>query len=88
LNYQFFRELLFALEYGGIFVLLHDERSPGFHCETGSDSSGIMPFVMQFVPDRLGNRIASLSMQTLAKCIADSGRHADWIGDFRQKYGL
>jgi hypothetical protein len=88
LNYQFFRELLFALEYGGIFVLLHDERSPVFHCDTGSDSGGIMPFVMQFVPDRLRSRVASLSMQTLAKYIADSGRHADWIGDFRQKYGL
>ena len=88
LNYQFFRELLFALEYGGIFVLLHDERSPVFHCGTGADCGGIMPFVMQFVPDGLCGRIASLSMQSLARHIEDSGRHSDWIGEFRQKYGL
>ena len=88
LNYQFFRELLFALEYGGIFVLLHDERSPVFHCGTGDDPGGLMPFLAQFVPDGLRSRIASLSMQSLARHINESGRHADWIGVFCQKYGL
>jgi hypothetical protein len=88
LNYQFFRELLFALEYGGIFVLLHDERSPVFHCGSGAVSGGIMPFLMQFVPDVVRGRIASLSMQTLTQHIEDTGRHADWIKQFRQKYGL
>jgi len=88
LNYQFFRELLFALEYGGIFVLLHDERSPVFHCGTGDDPGGLMPFLMQFVPDGLRSRIASLSMQSLARHIGDSGRHADWIEEFGRKYGL
>jgi hypothetical protein len=47
-----------------------------------------MPFVMQFVPDALRGRIASLSMQSLARHIEDSGRHSDWIGEFRGKYGL
>ena len=88
LNYQFFRELIFALEYGGVFVLLHDERSPVFHCGSGADCGGLMPFLMQFVPGGVRNRIASLSMQTLAKSIGDSGRHTDWIGEFYSKYGL
>lgn len=88
LNYQFFREILFALDHDGIFVLLHDARSPVFHCGSGESAGGLMPFVMRFVPASLHSRVASLSMQSLVQRIEDSGRHADWISEFRSKYGL
>jgi hypothetical protein len=88
LNYQFFRELLFSLEHDGIFVLLHDERSPVFHCSANGRQGGLMPYLMGFVPAQLHNRVASLSMQALLSSIEASGRHGDWTDEFRHKYGL
>lgn len=88
LNYQYFRELMFALEYDGIFVLLHDKRSPVFHCGTEDQRSGLMPFLKRYVPDSLHGRIASLSIQTLAEHVGRSSQHSDWIDEFRRKYGL
>ena len=87
-NYQFFRELLFALEHDGVFVLLHDERSPVFHCNANGRQGGLMPYLMRFVPLHLHNRVASLSMQKLAEHIGLSTRHHDWIDEFRRKYGV
>jgi len=86
--YQFFRELLFALEYGGIFVLLHDERSPVFHCEANGANRGLMPMLLKYVPEEYQSKVASLSIQRLSKHIAGSEKHQDWIGDFRKKYGI
>jgi hypothetical protein len=86
--YQFFRELLFALEYGGIFVLLHDERSPVFHCEANGVNQGLMPMLLKYVPEEYHSRVGSISIQRLSEHIAESEKHQDWIGDFRKKYGI
>jgi len=88
LYYQFFRELFFALEYGGIFVLLHDERSPVFHCEAHGVERGLMPMLLKYVPEEHFSQIASISMQRLSRHIGRSEKHQDWIGDFRQKYAI
>jgi hypothetical protein len=88
LYYQFFRELLFALEHDGIFVLLYDERSPVFHCEANGVERGLMPMLLKYVPDRHHSKIASISMQRLCRHIGAVDRHQDWIGDFRAKYGI
>jgi hypothetical protein len=86
--YQFFRELLFALAYGGIFVLLHDERSPVFHCEANGVNRGLMPMLLRYVPEEYHSRLGSISIQRLSEHIAQSEKHQDWIGDFRGKYGI
>jgi hypothetical protein len=87
-HYQFFREVLFSLEKGGTFILLSDERSPVFHCSGYSKSRGLMPFLMDFVPDELIERIAFISVQKLANIIKRSDKHSDWIDQFEIKYGL
>lgn len=93
-HYQFFREVLFALEKGGVFVLLSDARSPVFHCrpmqsEGARDAKrGLMPFLLQFVPEKHRNRIVSITVQELVKAIQRSKDHQDWIGEFKSKYGL
>jgi hypothetical protein len=87
-HYQFFREILFSLEKGGAFVLLSDERSPVFHCSVNGEKRGLMPFLMEFVPDGLKNRVASISVQQLTNTIKESNRHSDWIDQFERKYGL
>jgi hypothetical protein len=87
-HYQFFREFLFSLEKGGTFILLSDERSPVFHCSVNGESRGLMPFLIDFVPEELKNRVASLSVQQVTNAIRESNRHGDWIDQFERKYGL
>lgn len=88
-HYQFFREVLFALELGGIFVLLSDERSPTFHCvsKDGTTCRGLMPFLIGLVPEKLRPRIVSITVQEVVKAIEDSGRYP-WVEEFKTKYGL
>jgi hypothetical protein len=88
LYYQFFRELLFALEHQGIFVLLYDDRSPVFYCRANGVERGLMPMLLKYVPEKHQSSIASISMQTLCQHIGASERHEDWIGEFRAKYGI
>jgi hypothetical protein len=87
-HYQFFRELLFSLKKGAIFVLLSDERSPVFHCEVNGVKKGIMPFLLEFIPSSLHSRIASISIQELVKQLRTNAKHADWINEFEVKYGM
>lgn len=85
-HYQFFRELIFSLEKKGIFILLSDERSPVFHCGINDKNRGLIPFLMEFVPADIKDKIASISIQSLIRTIKESGKH-EWIADFEKKYG-
>ena len=88
--YQFFREVLFALHQNGTFILLHDERNPAFlrQAATGKTEGGLWPFLYEAIPHSLRNRVGRLSIQTLVDEIQKSGRHDDWIGEFKMKYGM
>ncbi len=86
-QYQFFREVLFALEKGGYFVLVTDERNPAFHAHGPEGERGLVPLLLSFVPQSLRDRLADISMQQLINAIKDTGRHS-WIQQFEQKYGL
>lgn len=87
-HYQFFREVLFSLEKGGVFVLLSDERSPVFYCNGKERSKGIMPFLMELIPPAYQNRIAAISIQELISEMKTSPTHKDWIKEFELKYGI
>ena len=86
-HYQFFRELLFALEMGGSFVLLSDERSPVFYCDGPQGQRGLMPLLLGLLPEELRKNVAAISIQELVAEIQLSGRH-EWIDEFCLKYGL
>lgn len=89
--YQFFRELLFALHEGGAFVLLHDERNPAFmrvRKDGTGEPRGLWPLLTEAIPDHLKSRVGRITVQTLVKKIEASGRHDDWIGEFKKKYAL
>lgn len=86
-HYQFFRGLLFALEKGGSFILLSDERSPVFFCNGPDGQRGLMPLLVELLPDELRTKVAGISIQELVAEIELSGRH-EWIGEFIVKYGL
>ncbi len=86
--YQFFREVLLAIEKGGTFVLLSDERSPVFQCRSGVQEKGLMPFLSSILPDSIRKRVVSISIQELVVAIEQLPRHQDWIFEFKKKYGM
>lgn len=85
--YQFFREVVFALELGGSFVLLSDERNPTFSCDGPQGKRGLMPFLLSLVPQSVRPRVATVSIQQVVAAIKSSGQH-EWITEFERKYGL
>jgi hypothetical protein len=87
-HYQFFRLVLFALEKGSTFVLLSDERSPVFFPKGQMGERGLMPLLLRYVPKQACTRVGRLSIQDVVTSIATSGRHDDWLIDFKLKYGI
>jgi hypothetical protein len=81
--YQFFREILFALELDGTFVLLFDTRNPTFRC----GERGLMPFLREMAPKPLRSRVKTVTLQCVVEAIKASGRH-EWVAEFERKYGL
>jgi hypothetical protein len=86
-HYQFFRELLFALELGGEFVLLYDARNPTFYCTEEMGTRGLVPLLLQFVPAEIRCRVGTITIQEVVAEIKRSGQHP-WIYDFERKYGM
>jgi len=70
-------------------MLLHDERSPVFvkTLKNGKES-GLWPFLMESVPAKHAPRIGRVTIQQIVMAIDESGRHYDWINDFKLKYGI
>lgn len=87
LYYQFFRELLFAIESGGDFVLLYDERNPAFFTPESAEKRGLMPLLRTFVPGKLRERVHALSIQRVVNSYKQFGGFA-WLSEFEQKYAL
>ena len=87
LYYQFFRELLFAIELGGDFVLLYDERNPSFYADGVAGQRGLMPFLLTFVPEGLRRRVHSITLQQVVRAYQ---RHEalTWLAEFEKKYAL
>ena len=78
---------MFALDLGGFFVLLSDERNPTFSCDGSPGKRGLMPFLLSLVPRPLHARIATVSVQQVVAALKSSGRQ-EWITEFERKYGL
>ncbi len=88
--YQFFRESLFALAKGGHFVLLYDERSPVFvkKGNNGISPNGLWTFLLAQAPPAMAGRLHAVTIQQVVTEIETSPKHQDWIGVFKEKYGL
>ena len=85
--YQFFREVLFALESYGVFVLLCDQRSPTFAYQDGDAQRGLMPFLLSVTPEKLHDKIKVVYIKDVVAAICETGRH-EWVEEFEMKYGL
>lgn len=96
-NYQFFRELLFALEKNGSYVLLHDARSPVFTNEakvgvaedgTAYPETGLWPMLKQSLPKEVRSKMACITVQEMLTAGENMPIHEDWIAEFKKKYGI
>jgi POLQ-like helicase len=87
LYYQFFRELLFAIESNGDFVLLFDERNPSFCSENMMRKRDLLSFLLLFVPKEIENRIYSISIQKVVRELSKIKEY-DWLSEFKNKYDL
>ena len=86
--YQFFREILLSIDKNGFFVLLSDNRSPVFDFSNGEKRKGLIPLLIEFVPDEYKERVIQISVQEVVEYISKSEKHNDWIDIFKDKYGL
>ncbi len=86
-NYQYFRELLFALKNNGVFVLLYDKDNPTFYNSNGTSTRGLMDYLKSLTPSKHHDKIAHISIQELVDEISLSGNNP-WIQEFKIKYGI
>ena len=86
-HYPFFREVLFALENDGVFVLLSDDCSPVFSQYGPLGARGFLHFLMQFIPETHHERVTQVSIQELLVELELSSDQAR-IPEFSAKYGL
>lgn len=84
--YQFFRELLFALENNGYFVLLLDKRNPAFEKSTPKHKRGLIPLLLSQIPPELTKQIKVIYIQDVLPILEKHGYN--WVGEFRNKYGM
>jgi len=87
LYYQFFRELIFSIESGGVFILLYDEANPSFYSYGATIDHGLMKFLIDFVPEELRNRVHSITIQHLVD-VFNNNDGFDWLIEFNKKYAL
>ena len=87
LHYQFFREMLFAIENGGTFVLLCDGRSPTFMIDGPQGKRGLLPMLLSYVPENLRARVGVVTVSEVVREIEKTKRH-EWIEMFKRKYAL
>lgn len=85
--YQFFREVLMALEMKGTFLLLCDERSPVFAIEGSFGKRGLFYFLLSLTPEHLHDKIKMITIQQVIAEMKNLGGYP-WVATFEDKYGL
>lgn len=87
--YQFFREVLFAVHYGGYFILMYDARNTAFFSTAeGLPDRGVCPFLVSMLPEHLKEQVKRVTIQEVFDQVRSSPRHADWVEEFARKYAM
>lgn len=84
--YQFFRELMFALENNGYFVILIDKRNPAFEKGSQPNKRGLIPVLMDKIPNLYKEFIKIIYIQDVLSILTNHGY--SWVDEFREKYGM
>lgn len=81
--YQAYRELLFALESGGKYVLIYDARNSAF-VSNGPVQRGLWIRFLSSLPDSAKASVFSITIQEIADMLDEMG--CSWIADLREKH--
>jgi hypothetical protein len=85
--YQFYRELMFALENNAYYVLLLDKRNPAFlKTAEGEIDRGLVPFLTNLVPEEIKPVIKIVYIQDIIEKLEMADYK--WTNDFKVKYGI
>jgi hypothetical protein len=84
--YQFFREIMFALENNAYFVILIDKRNPAFERIFAGEFRGLIPTLTRSLPDSLKQILKVLYIQDVLPILAKHGY--TWVDEFKEKYGM
>lgn len=84
--YQFFRELMFALENNGYFVILIDKRNPAFEKESSVGKRGLIPVLMDKISPKHKEFVKIIYIQDVLPILDKHGY--TWVDEFREKYGM
>ncbi len=87
-HYQFYRELLFAVEQQGYFVLIYDERNPYFVNQYKGEYEGIFTRLCSSLPEEICKRVSAISIQKLFNSIKTLHEQSVWTKEFAEKYGM
>lgn len=83
--YQAYRLLMFALEKGGVFLLIHDERNPAFLVTQDGVARGKFRRFERLLPKAAAEKLFALSIQQIVASLEEDGRHS-WLDEFKRKY--
>ena len=84
--YQFYRELLFAIERDGYFVILIDKRNPAFVKTCGANERGLIPILTSPLSEQTKSIVKIIYIQDVVKLLEIFGY--SWADEFRNKYGI
>lgn len=84
--YQFFRELMFALENNGYFVILIDKRNPAFEKESAAGKRGLIPVLLDKISPKHKEFFKVIYIQQVLPILDKHGY--TWVDEFREKYGM
>ena len=84
--YQFFRELMFALENNGYFVILIDKRNPAFEKDSSAGKRGLIPVLMDNLSVDHKEFVKVIYIQDVLPVLIKHGY--TWVDEFREKYGM
>jgi len=85
--YQFYRELMFALENNGYYVILIDNRNPAFNkTAAGEIDRGLIPVLTNILPEELKPYVKIIYIQDVINKLRLAGY--TWASEFKNKYGM
>ena len=86
--YQFFREVMFATVKNACMAYVLDDRNPALYFNTSDGPLGLIPFLLGTLPPNIATRVSVIPITSVIQAIEAFGRHRDWTGEFRKKYGF
>jgi hypothetical protein len=88
--YSFFQNLLFSLVNDRVYILIYDERNSLFvqRDEKGNLVDGLCQQLSEALPRHKWTRVGAFTIQDLVRAIEKTGRHGDWIQEFKDKYAI